>query len=290
MESERLSEQELINKHLKESDTALAVGLYYDPYHDPSGAHLCTRVKKSAGGKVIFLDFQIGVKTNEALRKKFYRRIAKKIPSPTNPTKTIRSQTLEKWAKSTKTAGDLSNYRRELRRFFKLRKKLEGIEWTPPNLHIANALNNRLPDQSIDFILDRGTATQIATRGYSWLHKVGDLDVGVSRSQKWRLGRLVNEYLRVLRPGGKIIFFLKPPFYQDPFTGAQLPTPIESGALAEIKKSLLKKNVVVETHEIASTIEEPYVFGKKSGNIFLDDSITGEHSYNYALVVHKPKI
>ncbi|HLD75390.1 MAG TPA: hypothetical protein VI874_00095 [Candidatus Norongarragalinales archaeon] len=170
------SEQNLLSELVKPHHRILVTGANTHYLMDPSVAHLCTLVDRSKGGKVTLLDIQTATTNALIDAQSPLRRAMKKSGIQEREITWFPEQ-----VGLTQTFGDPVAYRKsvkELRSLLKIRMSLPGIR-------IADAFQTRLPDRSMDLVLDKMTHGQIARNS-------SDLD------------RLVREYCRV--SAGRIVF------------------------------------------------------------------------------------
>jgi hypothetical protein len=198
---------------VKPSHSVLVVGAHESLLKDPSAAFAAERV--SSKGKITFLDCQSRTALN----------LLSKIGKKPELLSFLKKHVLSDYDGHGVT-GDPVIYRKFLREFYSKR----GL--TPPKIGVwfANVLDTKLEDSSVDSIIDHGTASfavdlQIPENLPRRIPKLkkGEmiflshnpafdlLPENVFLQTQKRLARkLIREYLRVLTPGGKVIFFHTP--------------------------------------------------------------------------------
>lgn len=170
--------------------------------YDPSPIQLCMSVKKAQKGKVILVDLQL---LNQKLRDRYARRLIRHA----GKTGTVeaarlyqRDMDLRRFPKSTSIYGGVDFYKKTLReRLRNLNPRF--LAETRIQAWPADILDTGMADETIDVIVDQGTH-DFAIR--STLNP-GPVN---TNEKKANLRRLVNEYHRILKPGGKAVLFFQP--------------------------------------------------------------------------------
>jgi len=190
---ESISEQDLLTRHIEPNHQVLVVGPHYI-HADPSPLFVCSIVKKPKGG-VTFLDAQSKWAMN-TLNKAFTgKKLLKSLGNNAQTKKLFAARVFLSRNLAEGTAGDPVSYRAGLREY----KRTNGIDIISPKIWLGDANETQLPANSFDSILDRGSAWFILGHTHTFEENF-NREAALEKTKN-----LLNEYLRVLKPGGKAI-------------------------------------------------------------------------------------
>lgn len=207
---ETIPGQKLLERHIKPNSKVVVIGAHESFRSDPTAAFAAIRV--GVKGKVRIVDCQSG---------KAYARLSSKLKL------SKKEGSLKKFLEENKPtddeghgiAGDPEKYVEEFAR----EMKKQGIKHAKLEPDLANALETRIKSSSINTVVDHGSARYVVNLQVEKVlpnplpvPKKGDvvltsrkfdvISVEVMRKAQEKLARkLVREYLRILKPGGKAV-------------------------------------------------------------------------------------